>query len=52
MLETNQHRGHMVRSGRQIPDHETRAFLRERAVAHAGTADSAGWPYVVALMYV
>jgi nitroimidazol reductase NimA-like FMN-containing flavoprotein (pyridoxamine 5'-phosphate oxidase superfamily) len=50
--ETDQHRGRMVRGDRQMPDHETRAFLRERAVAHVGTADALGWPYVVALMYV
>lgn len=42
----------MVRSDRQMPDSETREFLRERAVAHVGTTDASGWPYVVALMYV
>jgi nitroimidazol reductase NimA-like FMN-containing flavoprotein (pyridoxamine 5'-phosphate oxidase superfamily) len=51
-LETDKHRGRLVRSDRQMPDHETRAFLRERAVAHVGTTDAAGWPYVVALMYL
>ena len=42
----------MVRSDRRMPDGETRQFLRERAVAHVGTTDASGWPYVVALMYV
>jgi nitroimidazol reductase NimA-like FMN-containing flavoprotein (pyridoxamine 5'-phosphate oxidase superfamily) len=42
----------VVRSDRQMPDADTRAFLRQQCVAHVGTADSSGWPYVVALMYV
>src|SRR5579864_5021052 len=52
MPEPNQHRGRMVRSDRQMPDKDTREFLREHAVAHVGTSDASGWPYVVALMYV
>jgi nitroimidazol reductase NimA-like FMN-containing flavoprotein (pyridoxamine 5'-phosphate oxidase superfamily) len=57
VLETQEqqgihHRGRMVRSDRQLPDGETRAFLREQAVAHVGTSDASGWPYVVPLMYV
>jgi hypothetical protein len=45
-------RGKMTRSDRQMPDGQVRAFLREHAVAHVGTNDAEGWPYVVALMYV
>jgi len=45
-------RGQMMRSDRQMPDAEARAFLREHAVAHVGTTDKEGWPYVVPLMYV
>jgi uncharacterized protein len=42
----------MVRSDRQLSGGDTRAFLREQAVAHVGTCDASGWPYVVPLMYV
>ena len=42
----------MVRSDRQMPDADARAFLCQQAVAHVGTTDASGWPYVVALMYV
>jgi len=42
----------MTRSDRQMSDGDARAFLREHAVASVGTVDSAGWPYVVPLMYV
>jgi hypothetical protein len=52
MAEVKEHRGRMVRSERQMPDAEAREFLRQHAVAHVGTADAAGWPYVVPLMYV
>lgn len=45
-------RGRMRRSDRQMSDPDARAFLREHAVASVGTIDSAGWPYVVPLMYV
>ena len=45
-------RGRMTRSDRQMSDADARAFLREHAVASVGTVDSAGWPYVVPLMYV
>lgn len=50
--ESVQHRGRMTRSDRQMPDSDTRKFLREHAVAHVGTTDQSGSPYVVALMYV
>ena len=45
-------RGQMTRSDRQMTDAQARAFLREHAVAHLGTSDAEGWPYVVPLMYV
>jgi nitroimidazol reductase NimA-like FMN-containing flavoprotein (pyridoxamine 5'-phosphate oxidase superfamily) len=46
------HRGRMVRNDRQMSDQETRDYLREHCVAHVGTSDASGWPYVVPLMYV
>ena len=42
----------MVRNDRQMPDAETRKFLRQECVAHVGTSDASGWPYVVPLMFV
>ena len=45
-------RGRMTRADRQMSDADARAFLREHAMASVGTVDSAGWPYVVPLMYV
>jgi uncharacterized protein len=42
----------MVRSDRQMSDVDTRQFLREQTVAHVGTCDASGWPYVVPLMFV
>jgi uncharacterized protein len=50
--EQTQHRGRMVRGDRQMSDMDTRQFLREQCVAHVGTCDNEGWPYVVPLMYV
>jgi uncharacterized protein len=47
-----EHRGRMVRSDRQMSDEDTRAYLRQQSVAHVGTSDASGWPYVVPLMYV
>jgi nitroimidazol reductase NimA-like FMN-containing flavoprotein (pyridoxamine 5'-phosphate oxidase superfamily) len=52
MAECQEHRGRMVRSDRQISDREARDFLRQHAVAHVGTCDASGRPYVVPLMYV
>lgn len=46
------HRGKMVRHDRQLPGAEARAFLQRGHMAHVGTADAAGWPYVVPLLYV
>lgn len=42
----------MVRHDRQMPDADTCEFLRQECVAHVGTSDASGWPYVVPLMYV
>ena len=50
--QTKDRRGQMTRHDRLIPDEESRTFLRQHAVAHVGTRDEAGWPYVVPLMYV
>jgi len=49
MPEAAQHRGHMIRSDRQMPDEETGLFLREHCVARVGTTDIDSWPYVFAL---
>jgi nitroimidazol reductase NimA-like FMN-containing flavoprotein (pyridoxamine 5'-phosphate oxidase superfamily) len=46
------HRGRMVRSDRQMSDENARMYLRRQCVAHVGTSDASGWPYVVPLMYV
>lgn len=48
----NEHRGRMIRNDRQMPDADTRDFLRRQCVAHVGTTDASGWPYVVPLMFV
>ncbi len=45
-------RGHMFRAKRQMPHHETQAFLRRQMTAHVGTVDANGWPYVVPLVYI
>ena len=45
-------RGHMHRIKRLMPDDEARAFLRTQKVAHVGTVDANGWPYVVPLIYI
>lgn len=46
------HRGRMVRFDRQMSDEDTRQYLRQQCVAHVGTSDASGWPYVVPLAYV
>lgn len=51
-MEAIDHRGQMVRSDRQMSDEESRDYLRQQCVAHVGTSDASGWPYVVPLMYV
>jgi nitroimidazol reductase NimA-like FMN-containing flavoprotein (pyridoxamine 5'-phosphate oxidase superfamily) len=45
-------RGHMFRAKRQMPDAEAREFLRHQLIAHVGTTDANGCPYVVPLAYV
>jgi uncharacterized protein len=45
-------RGHMHRIKRLMPDDAARAFLRTQKVAHVGTVDGNGWPYVVPLIYI
>jgi nitroimidazol reductase NimA-like FMN-containing flavoprotein (pyridoxamine 5'-phosphate oxidase superfamily) len=45
-------RGHMHRIKRQMSDDDARAFLRTQKVAHVGTVDGAGWPYVIPLIYI
>ncbi len=42
----------MIRADRQMSNEDTRAYLRQHCVAHVGTSDASGWPYVVPLMYV
>ncbi len=45
-------RGHMHRAKRLMQDDAARAFLKEQKVAHVATADAAGWPYVLPLIYI
>ena len=45
-------RGKMIRAARQMPEQETRAFLAGQKIAHVGTVDGNGWPYVVPLAYI
>lgn len=45
-------RGRMYRAKRMMPDEEARQFLRAHKVAHVGTVDVDGWPYVIPLVYV
>jgi len=45
-------RGRMFRSQRLMSEEEAREFLRSHKVAHVGTVDGQGWPYVVPLVYV
>jgi len=42
----------MYRKKRLMSDKDTREFLRAQRVAHVGTVDSKGWPYVVPLIYI
>jgi uncharacterized protein len=42
----------MIRFDHQMSDKETREYLRQQCVAHVGTSDGSGWPYVVPLAYV
>ena len=45
-------RGKMFRSKRLMPDEDAREFLRNQKIAHVGTVDGKGSPYVVPLVYV
>lgn len=45
-------RGRMVRSKRLMSVEEAQEFLRSHKVAHVGTVDPQGWPYVVPLVYI
>lgn len=45
-------RGQMFRSKRLMPEEEVQEFLRSHKVAHVGTVDVRGWPYVVPLVYM
>jgi len=42
----------MHRFKRLMPDDDARAFLRSQKVAHVGSVDGAGWPYVIPLIYI
>ncbi len=42
----------MIRSARQMSDADSRTFLREQKIAHFGTVDANGWPYVLPLAYI
>jgi nitroimidazol reductase NimA-like FMN-containing flavoprotein (pyridoxamine 5'-phosphate oxidase superfamily) len=45
-------RGQMFRAKRKMADEQARDFLRAQKIAHVGTVDSNGWPYVVPLVYI
>lgn len=45
-------RGQMYRAKRLMPDEDAKAFLRTHKVAHVGTVDANGWPYVIPLIYI
>jgi len=45
-------RGQMYRAKRLMSDNDAKQFLRAHKVAHVGTVDALGWPYVVPLVYV
>ncbi len=51
-LAQRDRRGQMYRNKRQMSDAEARAFLCEEKIAHVGTVDLQGWPYVVPLVYI
>jgi nitroimidazol reductase NimA-like FMN-containing flavoprotein (pyridoxamine 5'-phosphate oxidase superfamily) len=51
-MGTPDRRGDMHRIKRLMDDGEARAFLRRQKVAHVGTVDGNGWPYVVPLIYI
>ena len=50
--ESTDPRGQIHRKKRLMSDADTREFLRGQKVAHVGTVDVDGWPYVVPLIYI
>ena len=51
-ITTPDFRGKMIRSKRLMPDADAREFLRKQKIAHVGTVDENGWPYVVPLVFI
>lgn len=45
-------RGQIYRAKRPKPDEDAKAFLRKHKVAHVGTVDANGWPYIVPVIYI
>lgn len=45
-------RGQMFRAKRKMTDEAARDFLRQQMIAHVGSLDGNGWPYVVPLVYI
>lgn len=54
--ETNEEladlRGQMYRAKRMMSAEDVQEFLRVQKVAHVGTLDGNGWPYVIPLVYI
>jgi len=42
----------MHRSKRLMPDADAREFLKHQKIAHVGSVDANGWPYVTPLCYI
>ena len=51
-LESIDLRGHMQRLKRMMADSDAGEFPKTHRVAHVGTADAQGWPYMVPLVYI
>lgn len=45
-------RGQIFRNKRLMPAPAAREFLSKQRIAHVGTIDGNGWPYVVPLVYI
>ena len=45
-------RGRILREKRLMAQAETEEFLRRQKIAHVGSVDANGWPYVVPLVYI
>lgn len=45
-------RGGMHRIKRLMPDADAREFLKHQKIAHTGSVDANGWPYVTPLCYI